>query len=292
MREECAVEHIREYHTPGTVEEALSLLQREGAFLVAGGTDVTVHHGEETEILVDITRIGLNEIRRDEQGVHIGAAATMFDLTASEIIASVADGILSEAAESFISRQIRHAATLGGNLARSSPAADLPPPLLALDATIHIRRDDGDAEFPLNDFFKGPGENALEGGLLTAVTIPDPESRRGCFLKVGRTSEDLALVNAGVSLRIRDGICRDVRIALGSVGPAPMRVPDAESVVEGSEPSAALLEEAAAKVTENVEPRDDHRAGAAYRRQVSGVLARRGLETCLRNAGVSVEGED
>ena len=141
---------------------------------------------------------------------------------------------------------------------------------------------------PLNDFFKGPGENALEGGLLTAVTIPDPEGRRGCFLKVGRTSEDLALVNAGVSLRIRDGTCRDVRIALGSVGPAPMRVPDAESVVEGSEPSAALLEEAAAKVTENVEPRDDHRAGAAYRRQVSGVLARRGLETCLRNAGVSV----
>ena len=62
------------------------------------------------------------------RGVHIGAAATMFDLTASEIIASVADGILSEAAESFISRQIRHAATLGGNLARSiSPAADLPP---------------------------------------------------------------------------------------------------------------------------------------------------------------------
>ena len=274
------MEHIREYHTPGTVEEALSLLQREGAFLVAGGTDVTVHHGEETEILVDITRIGLNEIRRDEQGVHIGAAATMFDLTASEIIASVADGILSEAAESFISRQIRHAATLGGNLSHSSPAADLPPPLLALDATVHIRRDDGDAE------------NALEGGLLTAVTIPDPEGRRGCFLKVGRTSEDLALVNAGVSLRIRDGTCRDVRIALGSVGPAPMRVPDAESVVEGSEPSAALLEEAAAKVTENVEPRDDHRAGAAYRRQVSGVLARRGLETCLRNAGVSVEGED
>ena len=281
------MDYVREYHTPGTVEEVLSLLQREGAILVAGGTDVAVKQGKKAEILVDITRVGLNEIRQDEEGIHIGAAATIFDLADSQTIALIADGILSDAAASFISRQIRHAATLGGNLAGSSPAADLPPALLALDAVVHIRREGESLDLSADDFFIGPGQNALEGGLLEGVTIPETADRRGAFLKVGRTSEDLAIVNAGVSLRLEGSICRDVRIALGSVGPTPMRVPDAESLLEEREPTATLLEVVAEKVREKVKPHDDHRAGAAYRRQVSGVLARRGLEICLRNGGVS-----
>lgn len=286
------MDYVREYHTPGTVEEVLSLLQREGAVLVAGGTDVAAKQGNKTEILVDITRVGLNEIRQDEKGIHIGAAATVFDLANSQTIALIADGILSDAAASFISRQIRHAATLGGNLASSSPAADLPPALLALDAVVHIRREGESVDLSLANFFRGPGQNALEGGLLEGVTIPEPSGWQGAFLKVGRTSEDLAIVNAGVSLRLEENICQDVRIALGSVGPIPMRVLDAESLLEGQESTATLLEAVAEKVREKVEPHDDHRARAAYRRQVSGVLARRGLEACLRNAGISPKEED
>jgi carbon-monoxide dehydrogenase medium subunit len=195
--------------------------------------------------------------------------------------------MLSDAAESFISRQIRNAATLGGNLAGGSPSADLPPALLALDAVVHIRGAAGERSVPLAEFFTGPGRTVLEGGLLTRVTLPDPEGRRGSFLKVGRTAEDVAIVNAGTSLRVEDGRCRDVRIALGAVGETPMRIPEAEALLEGKAPTAALLAEAEGMVRQGVRPVDDHRAGAAYRRKVGGVLARRGLETCLRNAGLA-----
>lgn len=290
------MQHIREFHSPSTVAEALSLLRRKGAAALAGGTDVAVDCKEEIEVLVDVTRLGLNGIRREDGSLFIGATVTMSDLIASEAVLGLADGMLSKAAESFISQQIRNTATLGGNLARSSPAADLPPALLALDAVAVIReaKGKGDPEerrVPLSGFFTGPGRNVLGGGLLVGVSIPRPDGRRGCFLKVGRTAEDLAIVNAGVSLRAADGRCRDVRIALGAVGPTPMRIPEAEAALEGLSPSPALLEEAARVVREKVRPIDDHRAGAAYRRKVSGVLARRGLEACLRKVGLLEQGE-
>jgi carbon-monoxide dehydrogenase medium subunit len=233
----------------------------------------------------------MDEIRREEGAIYLGAAVTIHDLVSSEITTGLADGILAEAAESFISQQIRNAATLGGNLARSSPAADLPPPLLALDAVAVIQgaNEKGGVEerlVPLTEFFTGPGKNVLGSDLLVGVSIPDSEGRRGSFLKIGRTAEDLAIVNAGVSLRLEEGRCRDVRIALGAVGPTPMRIPEAEKALEERTPEAKYLEEAAQIVQESVQPVSDHRASAAYRRRVSGVLSRRGLEVCLRRAGV------
>ncbi|MFQ5913488.1 MAG: FAD binding domain-containing protein [Nitrospinota bacterium] len=291
IQNEAALHHIREFHSPKRVAKAVSLLSQPGAAAVAGGTDVAVDYREDLEVLVDITRLGLNKIRRRQGALHIGAAVTMHDLTSSRTIRRLADGILADAAESFISQQIRNTATLGGNLARGSPAADLPPALLALDAVAEIRgaKPEGGLEerrVPLTEFFTGPGKSVLGGGLLVGVAVPPADGRRGSFLKIGRTAEDIALVNAGVSLRLEDGRCRDVRIALGAVGPTPMRVPEAEAVLEGQAPTAGLLEDAARIVREGVEPIDDHRAGAVYRRKVSGVLARRGLEACLRNAGL------
>ena len=285
------MENIREFHSPKTADDALTLLQRPGAAAVAGGTDVAVRLGEDVEILVDVTRLGWNEIRAENGALSLGATVTMHDLISSEAVRGTADGMLSDAAESFISRQIRNAATLGGNLASGAPAADLPPALLALDAVVHIRGAAGGGEraVPLSEFFTGPGQTVLEGGLLTRVTLPHPEGRRGSFLKVGRTAEDLAIVNAGVSLRVEDGRCRDVRIALGAVGETPMRVPEAEALLEGKAPAADLLAKAADTVRARIRPIDDHRAGAAYRKKVGGVLARRGLETCLRNAGLGPE---
>ncbi len=290
------MQHVREFHSPKKVAEAVSLLRKKGAVAVAGGTDVAVDRGEDVRILVDVTRLRLNKIQRRKGALYLGAAVSVHDLASSETVRGLADGILADAAGSFISQQIRNAATLGGNLARSSPAADLPPALLALDAVAHIQGANRERRVPLTKFFTGPGESVLGNGLLVGVSIPHLEGRRGSFLKIGRTAEDIAIVNAGVSLRAEGGRCRDVRIALGGAGPTPMRIPEAEAVLEGEEilgdpaRAAKRLEEAARIVRKKVKPVDDHRAGAAYRRKVSGVLARRGLENCLRFAGLLEQG--
>lgn len=285
------MEEILEFHSPRTIAEAVALLKRKGAAAVAGGTDISINRRGDIETLVDITRLGMDEIRREEGAIYLGAAVTVHDLASSEITKGLADGMVADAAGSFISQQIRNAATLGGNLARSSPAADLPPSLLALDAVAVIKgaNEKGRVEerrVPLTEFFTGPGKNVLNGDLLVGISIPELEGCRGSFQKIGRTSEDLAIVNAGVSLRLEEGRYRNVRIALGAVGPTPMRMYEAEKALDEQMVEAKPLEDVARIVQECVKPVNDHRASAAYRRKVSGVLVRRGLEACLRRAGV------
>ncbi len=285
------MEEIREFHSPRTIAEAVALLKRKGAAAVAGGTDISINRRGDIETLVDITGLGMDQIRREKSEIYLGAAVTVHDLASSVITLELADGIVADAAGSFISQQIRNAATLGGNLARSSPAADLPPSLLALDAVAVIQGVNEmdkieERRVPLTEFFTGPGENVLRSGLLVGVSIPDLAGRRGSFQKIGRTAEDLAIVNVGVTLRVEEGRCRDVRIALGAVGPTPMRIFQAEKALEEQMIEAKYLEEVGRIVQECVKPVNDHRASAAYRRKVSGVLVRRGLEACLRRAGV------
>jgi len=284
-------DHVEAYHRPATIQEALQLIRRagRGARFLAGATDIAVQADRSIRVLVDITGLGLNYIRRDGAAWHIGATTTMAELENSAAIRSFANGILAQAAATCGSVQNRNISTVGCNLANASPAADTATPLLALDAVLVLAASRGGRRrVRMADFFLGPHSTVLRGALLAEIEIPvlPLAGRSGwSFQKLGRTVPDIALVNVAAGLRLdRHGVCQGVRVALGAVAPRPMRARNAERFLAGEKPSDKLLDCACDLVAREVRPITDLRASAEYRREMSRVLARRALRECMERA--------
>jgi carbon-monoxide dehydrogenase medium subunit len=281
---------IEAFHRPTTIPEALRLVRRDGrrARFVAGATDVLVQSDPSTRILVDVTRLKLNYIKRQRKGWAIGAATTMAALEQSREILRLADGILAQAAATCGSVQNRNMATVGGNLANASPAADSAPPLLVLDAEVVMVGPGGRRRLPLTKFFHGVRKTALNGALLLEVFIP-PLPRGPAawsFHKLARLASDISVVNAVVGLGLDPkGHCRWARIALGAVAPTPLRLVEVEKLLQGKRLDAGLVAEACERVCEQVRPITDVRSTSSYRREMCGVLVRRALRECAERMG-------
>jgi len=284
-------DQVEAFHRPSSIPEALRLLRSagRGGRFVAGATDVAVQADRSIRVLIDVTQLGLNYIRRKGQGWAIGAATTMAALENSRAIQSLADGILAKAAATCGSVQNRNMATVGGNLANASPAADTVPPLLALDAVAVLAAARGRRRIPLTEFFVGPNKTVANGALITEIEVPAPPrgERTGLsFQKLGRLEPDISLVSVAAGLQIdRQGRCRWARIALGAVGPTPLRARRAESLLAGQQLNNSLLDRACDEVAREVRPITDIRASAEHRREMSRVLARRALVECVERAG-------
>ncbi len=285
--ENAVFDHIQAFYQPATVREAVRLLHGGKGRVLAGGTDLALLRDRSVKFLVDISHLGLDSIRREPTGYAIGAGCTMAALERSAIIRSLADGILARAAATCGSIQIRNVATIGGNLANGSPAADSATPLLAMDAEVVLQTERGRRRMSLRDFFALPQTRRTSAGLLIAIAIPKSKGRSGwSFQKFGRTQTDISVVNAAAGVAFaRDGSCAWARIALGAVAAAPMRAGKAETMLVGQIISADLIERAAESVAREVQPITDQRASAEYRRELSRVLARRALRECAERAG-------
>jgi CO/xanthine dehydrogenase FAD-binding subunit len=284
---------VEAFYRPANVREALRLLSsgKGRARVVAGGTDVVVEGDRSVRFLIDITHAGLSYIRHRGTACVIGATTTMAELETSDVIQALAGGLLSRAARTCGSALIRNLATLGGNMAHGSPAADMATPLLVLDAAVVMLDSNGRHKLPLAEYLAARASRYAKA-LLVEVVIPDPPRGKGCrwsFQKLGRTAVDISLVNvsAGLQLDAR-GRVKWARIALGSVSPAPMRASGAEQRMAGRILDQALLAEIGAEVAREVSPISDARASAEYRREICSVLTRRALEECSAPAGCSL----
>ena len=262
---------------PTTLDDALDVLAADPETTVlAGGTDLMVavnfRHIRPSHV-VSLRRI--DELREWE-GDTIGAGVTYRRMERGPHRA------LAELARTVGSPQIRSAGTLGGNLGTSSPAGDTLPFLAALDAEIELAsRARGRRRVPFEEFMVGPKRNSRASDeLIVAAVLPAEIPERQAFGKIGvRSAMVIATVNACV-MRSGDGT---TRVALGAVGPVMIRPTRAEQLAsEEARPTAATLEEFSRLVSEAVQPIDDHRSTASYRRHASGILARRLLERCLR----------
>lgn len=287
-------ESVEAFYRPATVREALQLLQngKGSARIVAGCTDLAVERDRSIRFLIDITHAGLNYIRRRGSQWAIGATTTMAEIEASGELRGLAGGLLAQAAATCGSVQIRNMATIGGNMANGSPAADLATPLLALDAAAVVASGDNRRKVPLPEYLASARSRAFANSLLVEVVFPDPPAaaRCGwCFQKFGRTAVDISVVNvaAGMQLDSRHRV-KWARIALGAVAPAPIRVLDAEALMAGRLFDRALLAQVSDAVASSVQPIDDVRASAQYRRELAQVLTRRALEQCAAPAGCSL----
>ena len=271
------------------ISKAIKLLgrYRKKAVILAGGTDLVPqinYYKLKPEVLVYIGKLGLDYIREKNGKVAIGATTTMAKIAASKLVARKA-AALAEAARQAGTSAIRTAATIGGNLANASPAADLATPLLAMDAELLLRSDKGKRTVALKDFFTGPGQTVLRPGeLIVEISIP-PVKGRTVFLKLGRRKAmTLSVVNVAVRLEMGGKKCKDARIAMGSVAPTPLRCTQAEELLKGKGPDETLFAQCSAEAMAACNPVDDQRGTAWYRRHAGTALVAKAL---ARAAGLA-----
>ena len=286
--------HDFAYHTPASLPVALELLQRYGeeARVVAGGTALVLLMKQglaQPAHLVSLARIPhLDTLLARADGLHIGATCTHRQVETSPLVRRLAP-LLAETYRHVATVKVRTMATVGGGLAHGDPNQDPPPALLALDARLRLRSAAGQREVPLTEFFRDYFETALRPGeVLTEVVLPPLPSRYGAaFLKfLPRTADDYATVSAAaLVVPGGDGALREVRLALGSVGVTPVRAAAVEAALRGQRPTPQALREAAELVRHAVEPLDDWRGSAAYKRDMAVVFARRALEQAVARLG-------
>ena len=245
-----------EYFEPKTIKEACSLLlqYKEQASVIAGGTDLLVKMKNREVVpqyLIWLKGIPhLNYIEHDEtQGLRIGTLATLDVLKTSSLIQSKFS-ILAQAIHQMASSQIRSLATIGGNLCNAVPSADTAPPLIVMGAKLKLTSPAEERIIPLEKFFIGPDETVLgDGELLVEIQIPNPLARSGgVYIKhTLRRAMDLALVGvaAMIALDSADGVCTDIKIALGAVAPTPIRASQAEGILRGKSLEDELINQVA-----------------------------------------------
>lgn len=281
-----------EYLTPGTLDEACSLLAEhpKEALALAGGTDLLVKMKQRRIVpryLVNLRAISsMDYITYDENdGLRIGALATIQSLKHSVTVKRHCK-ILAQAAGVESSVQIRNVATLGGNIANASPAADAPLALIVLGASLVLARSGGQREVLLEDFFVGPGKTVLQAGeIIREIHVPPlPLRTGGAYLKHAMRRTDIAIVSAAVVLTLADDLCNDIKIGLGSVAPTAFRARKAEGLLAGKKITEELADAAARAAVDESRPIDDIRGYAEYRAKTVLGITKQAIMQALQDA--------
>lgn len=279
----AVLKNLKEFCWPRNPQEALQHLARwEGrARVLAGGTWISEERGLDVEALVDISRCGLDYIRRDPEGLHIGGAATIQALADHPEVKRHGGGVLAEAARNFSPRTVRNLATIAGNLVPAFPLADLPPAVIALDGQVKILGLEGRAVLPAEKFMET--HRWLTVGrtdLLEELLLPArSENWSAALLRFSRSVQDyaMAISCAALDLNPEKKVCRQARIVISACTRHPMRFPEAESVLIGKQVTPALAGEAAQIVFEHVEPMREYRGSPEYRKELARVLTKRAI---------------
>ena len=287
-----------DYYSPSTLDDALLLLQdhQDDAKALAGGQSLVPMMNMRLiypRFIVDLNRVeGLDYIGSTDGSLAIGAMTRQRTLERSETVRDLCP-LLYEVIPNIAHFQIRNRGTIGGSLAHSDPAADIPAAIAALDATMVLASTRGERVVTSEEFILTYFTTCIEPTeLLREIRVPSWPARRGwAYLKVSRRHGDFALVGIAAHLTLDpSGACSDAAMAMSGVAGTPARMRQAEQELIGSNLEDETIEQASQLVMESVEPESDVHASADYRRHVSGVLTRRALKIALDRAKGSTEG--
>ena len=273
------------FHAPRTLAALAALrLARPQARLLAGSTDVGLWVNKQFRDLGEVIYLGevaeLKAITEADGGLQIGAGATLeaaWTALAAHWPAARQMGLR------FASRPIREAGTMGGNIANGSPIGDSAPVLIALGATVVLRRGDQQRTMPLQDFYLDYMKNQLQSGeFVQALRVPLPSA--GDTLRVYKLSKrydcDISGLAAGLWLRLDGDTVADARFAFGGLAGIVKRAAGAEAAVRGQPWTEATVQRAMAAMDLEFQPLSDLRASAGYRRRSArNLLQRLWLET-------------
>ena len=264
----------RRFYAPATEDELAEVLAREpSARILAGGTDlaleVTKLHRDLDALVYAGGAAGLAAVGESAGHIEIGAAAPYSDAMAA--IAAVYPDF-GEVLRRLGSEQIRNAGTLGGNIANASPIGDTPPLLLALGASVMLRKGETRREVALDDFFLAYRRTALAPGeFIAGVRIPKPRAglRFGAYKISKRFDQDISAVCGAFAVEIEAGVVRAARVAFGGMAATPKRAAGCEAAMTGGRWSEAVIGAAAAALERDFAPISDMRASARYRTAVA-----------------------
>jgi aerobic carbon-monoxide dehydrogenase medium subunit len=275
-----------DYQEPTSLKKTFALLDKYGddARAIAGGTSLLIMMRQRLllpKVVVSLARIPkFDRITYSAKaGLRIGAGARHRDVELSPVIKKHYP-LLHETFHKVAQPRIRNMGTIGGNLAAGDPLTDPGASLIALDAEVVLTGSKGSRIVKLDEFFVDYYQTALEPGeLLTEIRVP-PAARNGwSHIKfTPRSVEDFATVGVAVTLSANNGICQDIRIGLNSVASTIIHAKKAEAVLRGKELSQATLREMGEVAATEVDPMDDNRGSAEYKREMVKVLVRRAAE--------------
>ena len=282
-----------DYHAPGTLEEAVALLERhgDGAKVLSGGQSLLpllkLRLGDAGH-LVDIGRIpGLTGITEADGYLRIGGAAREADLERSDLVREKYP-ILLDTAAVIADPLVRNRATVGGNLAHGDPANDHPATMLALEADVVARGPDGERTIPITRFFTGLFATALAPAeILIEIRIPIPPPHSGgAYVKLERKVGDFATAATAAQITLGgQGEMTRIGIGLTNAGPTPIKATAAEAYLLGRQPDAEAIAEAARLAADAVSPSADRRGSTEYKRDMARVLTGRAINRAVQRAG-------
>jgi CO/xanthine dehydrogenase FAD-binding subunit len=288
-----------EYLAPHSIDEACDLLAAHSSEvrLLAGGTDLLLQMRRREACPAYIIGLkGITELSGvralADGGLSIGAMTTIQALMSSPVVREKY-GVLAEAAAGIGGPELRNVATIGGNLASALPCADLPPALITLGAKVRLKSHNGERVVPVEDLFPQFGMTvARPDELLTTIQLPNPPSfSGGAYLKFhDRQSMDMTTLGVSAFVTWDEGsrVFRDIKIALASGAPVPMRARKAEAVLRGRACADDVLQEAALAVCEEAHPRNSWRATREFRFELLKSLTRRAVRGARDKAALTI----
>lgn len=263
----------------------------DAAKVLAGGTDLIVQLREglrSADCVLDVKKVPeLMELRLGADGLRLGAAVPCYRVYGDEAVRSQYPA-LADATHIIGGWQIQGRASVGGNLANASPAADSIPPLIAYQAICEIAGPNGRRRIPVEEFCTAPGKNALgRGELLVALQLPPQPPGSGAHYRrfIPRNEMDIAVVGVAANLTLAsDGVIQAARVALAAVAPTPVLAREASEFLVGKPAEEDVFREAGDLAKLSASPISDMRGPADYRRHLVGVLTRRVLVTAAERA--------
>jgi len=279
-----------DYQEPANLQETFTLLEQHGddGRVIAGGTSLIIWMRQRLlmpKVVISLARLpNFDTITYDEHdGLSIGAGARHRDIELSPVIKQHYP-LLHETFKKVAQPRIRNMGTVGGNLAGGDPLTDPGASLIALDAEVTLASKQGQRTLALQDFFVDYYQTALNPGeLLTEIRVPPPSRPAWSHIKfTPRSIEDFATVGVAITLRAKDGICEDVRLGLNSVAPIIIRAKQAEKTLVGKQINEFALREMGEIASTEVDPMDDNRGSADYKRELVKVLVPRAAAKALQ----------
>ncbi|HZT97626.1 MAG TPA: xanthine dehydrogenase family protein subunit M [Chloroflexota bacterium] len=279
-----------QYAEPTTVEEALQILHERGdeAKVLAGGQSLIPLLNMRLampELLVDINRVEGLDAWKDSEELSLGALVRQREIEENQDLATRYP-LLAEAIRYVGHPQIRNRGTVLGSLAHADPAAELPLVFTALEGRFELQSLGSSRTVSAEDFFLHIMTTALEPDeLLVRARIPRREASTGsCFSEVARRHGDFAVVAVAVTVRVEEGVCRAAAIALGGVGPTPLRAAEAEEWLRDQDADARAFDQAGKTAARECAPASDIHGSAEYRREAASALVSRALRVAAGRA--------
>ena len=280
-----------DYLEPKSLEEASALLDQHGddAKLIAGGTALIIWIRMRLlnpQVVISLEKIpNFDYISFDEKdGLRIGAGARHRDIELDPVVCQHYP-LLHEMFSKVAQPRIRNMGTIGGNLCQGDPLTDPGAALIALDANITLTHAKDKRILPLEEFFIDYYETDIKPGeILTEIHVPPPiKGQTWSHIKfLPRSQEDFATVGVALTMCTQGGLCEDIRLALNSVAPTIIRAKRAENILRGKQATDKLIQEMAEMAETEVDPIDDVRGSADYKREMVKVLVRRATKEAFQ----------